>query len=102
MFSVSCYLRLFVFCIVDNLPLHLAGLETMDDAYDLLIWLIGLTEFHKERPTSCEFKLLLTSPAQYIELPLERLRDEEILHVRKEVPPTGGFTELRWDLDMEG
>lgn len=32
---------------------------------------------------SCGFKLLLTSPAQFIELPLERLRDEEILHVRR-------------------
>lgn len=40
----------FVFCIIDNLPLYLADPETMDDAYGLLLWLIGLTDFHKERP----------------------------------------------------
>lgn len=91
-----------VFCIGDNLTLYLADLDTLDDAYVLLLWLIGLTKFHKEGPTSYKFKPLLTSPAQSIELPLERLRDKDILHVRKEVPPTGGFTELKWDINMEG
>jgi hypothetical protein len=67
----------------------------------MLMWLIGLTELHREKPKSCGFKVLLTAPAQFTELPLSRLRDEQILHVRKEVPPTGGFTELKWDIDME-
>lgn len=73
----------------------------MGDTYSLLMWLIRLAEFHKKRPTSCGFKLILTSPAQVIELPLGQLRDEEILHVRKEAPSTEGFMKLKWNINME-
>ncbi|KAJ5761844.1 uncharacterized protein N7511_005226 [Penicillium nucicola] len=93
-----------VFCIVDNLPFYLFSEQTSEHTQILVRCLIRLA--HRQRKLQeksgqgCTFKLLLTAPMQFMGSEFSLLKDDEVMNMPVPVPQSGGFTNMKWELDV--
>lgn len=92
-----------VFCVLDGLSLYLNDEQTRAAATQLLQGLLRLTRTApSDGPQiACAFKLLLTAPWRFSSHVTSVLAiGEKTLDVPHQLPPTGGFTAMKWHLSM--
>ena len=86
-----------VFCVIDAISFYVDINETRDDAKWLVSSLLRLTT--KKPPKKADFKVLLTAPSR-LRISESKLHDAELLNISRRLPNTGGFTAMRWNVEL--
>ena len=87
-----------VFCTIDDLS-ACGDEERMEDCGRLLRKLISLTR-RRALDGSCIFKLLVTALTRLRLNAVDDLKEEEILHIPEGLEKGGGFTDMKWEMEM--
>jgi hypothetical protein len=88
-----------VICVVDGLSFYLDSTNTRRDAELLIRRLLKLS--HSQPSKMCKFKLLLTAPKRFHSAIVESLEPKQVLTVPPNLPNTGGFTAMKWDVTLD-
>ena len=94
-----------IFIIIDNLSLYVDDRYMNKDAERLVRWFICLLRSQQERQGRSRrvltLKLALTAPVRFHGIESDWLGAGEELNVPERMPKTGGFTEAKWEYNVE-